>query len=156
MSLTSCLHMILLLCTLCIPCEAAVGYIACTIINDSNCTKYGNAICDTNKCRCVNSYYDDGSTCQKKKKVNAACTANIVCIFPMTCSSGSCQCSKNQYWTEFNCAEQKNVNAACTADRECISPLTCSSGRCQCSSNQFWTGSNCIASKLTFYSSVIL
>ncbi|CAG2200545.1 unnamed protein product [Mytilus edulis] len=125
--------------------EFSIRDILCSFDDFDNCTKYGNAKCDTNNCRCMDNYYDDGSTCQKKKGRGETCSSGIECLNQFSCTSGICQCATLQYWTGSTCVAKKSVNETCTANKECASTLNCSSGRCQCSTNQYWTVSACTA-----------
>ncbi|CAC5361419.1 unnamed protein product [Mytilus coruscus] len=57
---------ILLASLLCIiPCDAAVGSIACNSSDFVNCTEYGNSECVSDTCQCKDDYYDNESTCQQ-------------------------------------------------------------------------------------------
>ncbi|XP_052089991.1 prion-like-(Q/N-rich) domain-bearing protein 25 [Mytilus californianus] len=134
------LNTILLVCLLCITCESSVRDSSCTFDNVDSCTKYGNAKCNTNNCRCMEDYYDDGSTCQKKSSEDSACGVDEECLGPMTCISETCQCSKNSYWTGSACATNKRRNVF-----NCHDPRP--EPTCDCSIRQYCRHSNCYHKK---------
>ncbi|VDI39124.1 Hypothetical predicted protein, partial [Mytilus galloprovincialis] len=136
------LHTILLVCLLCITCESSVRDISCTVDNVDNCTKYGNAKCDTNNCRCMDNYYDDGSTCQKNRR-----RRNIIECPKRTLCNECDFCRAQEYCRNSECFSQKSIDSNCKADNECLSPMTCKGGTCQCALNQYWTGYTCSAEK---------
>ncbi|CAC5355926.1 unnamed protein product [Mytilus coruscus] len=135
---------ICLVCLLCITCDSTVSDISCTFDNVDHCTKYGNAKCDTNNCRCMNNYYDDGSTCQKKNSHGAACGIDDECLGLMTCINETCQCGTNRYWTGSKCATNKRRNALpCQVRNVCHNPEP----SCDCSIRQYCSGSYCYQRK---------
>ncbi|VDH93210.1 Hypothetical predicted protein [Mytilus galloprovincialis] len=134
--------MILLVYLLCITCESSVRDISCTFDNFDNCTKYGNAKCDTNKCRCMGNYHDDGSTCQKNRRRRKVieCPKRTVC--------NECDfCRAQQYCRDSHCFFQKSRGRTCSSGIECLKPFSCTGGICQCATIQYWTGSTCLAKK---------
>ncbi|XP_052090202.1 prion-like-(Q/N-rich) domain-bearing protein 25 [Mytilus californianus] len=138
------LNTILLVCLLCITCESTVKDISCTIDKVDKCTKYGNAKCDTNNCRCMDNYYDDGATCQKKNSHGVACGVVDECLGPMTCINETCQCGTNRYWTGSKCATNKRRNALpCPVRNICHNPEP----SCDCSIRQYCSGSYCYQRK---------
>ncbi|CAC5380285.1 unnamed protein product [Mytilus coruscus] len=134
---------ILLASLLCIiPCDAAVGSIACTSSDSVNCTKYGNSKCVSDTCLCKDDYYDNESTCQQKGTHGEACSSTVgdsSCLHSLKCTSDVCSCTTPsiQYFdpADNTCKSKGTHGEACSStvgDSSCLHFLKCTSDVCSC------------------------
>ncbi|XP_071135663.1 multiple epidermal growth factor-like domains protein 10 isoform X2 [Mytilus edulis] len=142
--------LLLLVCVLCLPCNATVSTTACT--TDYDCEQihvhmYGYE-CDRSVgyYRCQERYFEVGDICQQRGDNGNPCNSSIAnsCFHPgeLICNSGNiCSCSdtNTHYWkaSTFSCTPRGNNRGDCdnNIDHSCLYPgqLICTSGNtCEC------------------------